>query len=207
MNARTPVLRGLPRRLVLEGLLEEGVATAAVEEAAKAKVSLIQHLVDTRILGAREVAQATAHEFGLPVIDLDAVDLKHCPSDIIDAKLVARHLALPLHAKRGRLSVAVGDPTDQRALTEIRFQSGAAVDLVVAEYDKLRARITRFLDSQEDDIATALGGLEDVQLETLVTGLVAAWPPPEECHRCGIARDTALHRVRSEYPKHQCGRG
>src|SRR5690606_29919705 len=46
---------------------------------------------------------------------------------------------------------------------------GTAVDLVVAEYDKLRARVVHFLDQQEDDIAAALGGLDDVQLETLVT--------------------------------------
>src|SRR5690606_19504061 len=134
------VLRGLPRRLVAEGLLDESTASAVVEDAARAKVSLIQHLVDARILSAAEVAQATAHEFGLPVLDVDAVDLKSCPRDAIDSKLVARHLALPLRMHRGRLSVAVGDPTDQRALTEIRFQAGTAVDLVVAEYDKLRAR-------------------------------------------------------------------
>ena len=169
MNVRTPVLRGLPRRLVAEGLLDEGTAGTAVEEAARNKVSLIQHLVDNRILSATEVAQATAHEFGLPAVDVDAVDLKYCPRDAIDGKLVARHLALPLRLHRGRLSVAVGDPTDQRALTEIRFQSGAAVDLVVAEYDKLRARVTRFLDQQDDDISSVLGGLDDVQLETLVT--------------------------------------
>ncbi|MFZ5654746.1 MAG: type IV-A pilus assembly ATPase PilB [Pseudomonadota bacterium] len=168
MNVRNPVLRGLPRRLVAEGLLDEQAAAIAVEEAGRAKVSLIQHLVDARILSAREVAEATAHEFGLPVIDVDAVRLDHCPRDAIDRKLVARHVALPLRLHRGRLSVAVGDPTDQRALTEIRFQSGATVDLVVAEFDRLRAKVARFLDQQDDDIAAALGGLDDIQLETLV---------------------------------------
>lgn len=67
------------------------------------------------------------------------------------------------------MSVAVADPTDQRALTEIRFQAGATVDLVVAECDKLRHKVARFLDQQDDDIAKALGGLDDIQLETLVT--------------------------------------
>jgi type IV pilus assembly protein PilB len=169
MNVRNPVLRGLPRRLVEEGLLDEAAASAAVEEAGRVKVPLIQHLVDARILSAREVALATAHEFGLPLIDVDAVNLKHCPRDVIDTKLVARHLALPLRLYRGRVSVAVADPTDQRALTEIRFQAGATVDLVIAERDKLRHKVARFLDQQDDDIAKALGGLDDIQLDMLVT--------------------------------------
>ena len=169
MNVRNPVLRGLPQRLVAEGLLDEAAANAAIEGAARGKTPLILHLVDSGILGAREVATATAHEFGLPLLDVDAVNLAQCPRDAIDAKLVARHLALPLRVHRGRLSVAVSDPTDQRALTEIRFQAGATVDLVIAECDKLRHKVARFLDQQADDIAAALGGLDDIQLETLVS--------------------------------------
>jgi type IV pilus assembly protein PilB len=168
VNVRNQVLRGLPRRLVADGLLDEASATTALNDASLAKTSLIQHLVDARLLTPHQVAQATAAEFGLPLLDLGAVNLATCPRNLLDQKLVAKYMALPLRNHLGRLSIAVGDPTDDRALNEIRFQAGMSVDLVVVEFDKLRTQLARFLDVQDDVLGAAMGGLDDFQLEQLV---------------------------------------
>jgi len=167
MNVRNQVLRGLPRRLVADGLLDETTAAAALNDANLAKVSLIQHLVEGGHLTAQQVALATAGEFGLPLLDLNAVNVRNCPRELLDPKLVARHTVLPLRKHMGRLSIAVSDPTDNRALNEIRFQAGMTLDLVVAEHDKLRTQVARFLDAQDEDIGAAVGGLEDIQLDQL----------------------------------------
>jgi type IV pilus assembly protein PilB len=170
VNVRNQVLRGLPRRLVADGLLDEASATAALNDASLAKTSLIHHLVEARFLTPQQVAQATAAEFGLPLLDLNAVNLATCPRNLLNPKLVAKYMALPLRNHLGRLSIAVGDPTDDRALNEIRFQAGKSVDLVVVEFDKLRTQIARFLDVHDDDLHAATGGLEDFQLEQLGGG-------------------------------------
>ncbi|MGD9982848.1 MAG: type IV-A pilus assembly ATPase PilB [Porticoccaceae bacterium] len=170
MNVRNQVLRGLPRRLVVDGLLDEASATTALNDASVAKISLIQHLVEAHILTPQQVAQATAAEFGLPLLDLGAINLSACPRNLLDPKLVAKYMALPLRNHLGRLSIAVGDPTDDRALNEIRFQAGMSVDLVVVEFDKLRTHVARFLDVQDSDLDAATGGLEDFQLEQLGGG-------------------------------------
>ncbi len=167
MNMRNQVLRGLPRRLVADGLLDETVATTAVNDAGLAKISLTQHLVETRLLTPRQVALATASEFGLPLMNLNALNLTACPRDLLDHKLVAKHMCLPLRKHMGRLSIAVSDPTDDRALNEIRFQAGGTVDLVVVEFDKLRTLVARFLDAQDEDLGAGLSGLDDLQLEQL----------------------------------------
>ena len=167
MNVRNQVLQGLPRRLVTDGLLDEAAAAAALNDANLGKVSLIQHLVEGNHLPAQQVALATACEFGLPMLDLNAVNIRDCPRDLLDPKLVARHTVLPLRKHMNRLSIAVSDPTDNRALNEIRFQAGMTLDLVVTEYDKLRTQVARFLDVQDQDIGAAVGGLEDIQLDQL----------------------------------------
>ena len=167
MNVRNQVLRGLPRRLVADGLLDEAAATTALNDANLAKTSLIQHLVEARILAADQVALATAGEFGLPLVDLEALNIRACPRDLLDQKLVARHTVLPLRKHMGRLSIAVSDPTDNRVLNEIRFQAGMTLDLVVAEWDKLRTCVARFLDAGGEDIGAAVGGLDDIQLDQL----------------------------------------
>ncbi len=172
MNVRNQVLRGLPRRLVADGLLDEAAATTALNDASLAKISLIQHLVDAHLLTPQQVAHATAAEFGLPLLDLSALNLASCPRNLLDQKLVAKYMALPLRKHMGRLCIAVTDPTDDRALNEIRFQAGMSVDLVVVEFDKLRAQIARFLDVQDSDLDAATGRLEDFQLEQLVGDVV-----------------------------------
>jgi type IV pilus assembly protein PilB len=172
MNVRNQVLRGLPRRLVADGLLDEASATSALNDANLAKISLIQHLVEAHLLKPQQVAQATAAEFGLPLLDLGAINLANCPRNLLDQKLVAKYMALPLRKHMGRLSIAVSDPTDDRALNEIRFQAGMSVDLVVVEFDKLRTQIARFLDVQDSDLGASMGALEDFQLEQLVGDVV-----------------------------------
>jgi len=167
MNVRNQVLRGLPRRLVADDLLDEASATSALNDANLAKISLIQHLVEAHLLKPQQVAQATAAEFGLPLLDLGAINLANCPRNLLDQKLVAKYMALPLRKHMGRRSIAVSDPTDDRALNEIRFQAGMNVDLVVVEFDKLRTQIARFLDVQDSDLGASMGALEDFQLEQL----------------------------------------
>jgi len=80
---------------------------AALNDASLAKTSLIHHLVEAHLLTPHQVAQATAAEFGLPLLDLGAINLASCPRNLLDPKLIAKCMVLPLRKHMGRLSVAV----------------------------------------------------------------------------------------------------
>ncbi|MEH6542359.1 MAG: type IV-A pilus assembly ATPase PilB [Porticoccaceae bacterium] len=167
MNASNPILRGLPRRLVNDGLLNETAAADAIAEAQQSDISLTQYLVESGILLSRDIAFATAHEFGLPLLDLDAISVESCPKDAVNQKLVEKHLALPLNKKQSRLQIAVGDPTNHNVINEIRFQAGVSVEPVVVEYDKLKIRIDEFLKAADDELDTSFDSMDDVQLDSL----------------------------------------
>ena len=71
-------LTGLSARLMADQLLEEQAIHSAEAEAAKAGISLSKYLLDEKLVGANDLMQATAEEFGLPVMDLEAFDPKTC---------------------------------------------------------------------------------------------------------------------------------
>ncbi|MGI9273678.1 MAG: type IV-A pilus assembly ATPase PilB [Endozoicomonas sp.] len=168
--ADTP-LTGLALRLVVDQILDEDSAKAARIQADKEKKPLSRYLVEEKLVSARELAQATAEEFGMPVLDLGAFDPEIVPKELVPEKLIRKHRIMPLLKRGSRLFVAVVDPTDHQAIDEIRFNSGLSVDAVLAEEDKLESFIDKVMDSADD----ALDDFDDEQfgnLEELDVGAI-----------------------------------
>lgn len=140
---------GLARRLVRDALLSEQQALAAHTEAARKRVPFVQFLVEQKLLDSRSIALAASQEFGVPLLDLRAMELGDLPLDLVDEKLIRKHRVLPLHRRGNRLFLAVSDPTNDRALQEIRFSTGLATFAVLVEEDKLAATIDQAMDVQD----------------------------------------------------------
>ena len=151
-------LTGLPRRLVASGLLSEMDAADAQRDAAAEKLLLVSYLVRHKKLNARLVASAASEEFGVPAIDLDAVDLSQAPLKDVEAQLIEKHHALPLFKRGRKLFVAVSDPTNLQALDEIKFKTGMTVDAVIAEEDKLAKAIEKAVQSMDTSMKDLADG-------------------------------------------------
>ncbi|PCJ35912.1 MAG: type IV-A pilus assembly ATPase PilB [Cellvibrionales bacterium] len=167
MNSSNKVLHGLPKRLVNDALLDEASAIEASSAATQANVSLAQYLVEQGTLSALQVATVTAQEFGVPLFDLNSLDIDSCPKKIVDAKLLQKHLALPLSMKSNRLQIGVVDPTNHHTINDIRFQVGTSVEAIVVEYDKLKTALEQYIQHNEEDIGETLGTLDDAQLDSI----------------------------------------
>ena len=145
MNAPTPQLSGLARRLVKDGLLDESAAKNAIGQAAKEKKPLVQFLISSGTVNADAIANAASEEFGTPLFDLDSLNTDSIPKDTVDRKLIHKHHALPLYKRGNRLFVAMADPTNLHALDEIKFQSGCSSEVILVHGDKLTKAIEKFL--------------------------------------------------------------
>ncbi|MBK5939568.1 type IV-A pilus assembly ATPase PilB [Halochromatium roseum] len=154
---------GLARRLVQDGFLSEKRAQTAQAEANGRRQPFVQYLVEQKVLDSHRIAVAASEEFGVPLIDLLAVDLLNVPMDLVDARLVRKHRALPLFRRGNRLFVAVSDPTNDRALDEIRFNTDLSVSAILVEDDKLADAINKTLQAQD----TTLSDLIDADLGKL----------------------------------------
>ena len=164
MPAETIQLSGLARRLVEDGILSADRAQSAAEEARKARVPYVTHLVRTGAADAQAIALSASEEFGVPVLDLAAFDIEAVPKELIHERLVRQHNALPLVRRGARLYVAVSDPTNLQALDEIKFQTGVNTEPVLVEDNKLTDLIERVLAAAEKN---AFGDLDDDSLEEL----------------------------------------
>ena len=161
-------LAGLPRRLVQDGIIAEDQLLEASEAAKKERVPLIAYLVSAELANARAIAVAASHEFGVPLLDLDAVEIDLDSVRAVDQKLISKHRVLPLVKRGQRLFLGISDPTNLQAIDDIKFATSLRVDPVVVEQDKLEERINKAIDA----VDTSMGGLDDddFDLENLDIG-------------------------------------
>jgi type IV pilus assembly protein PilB len=163
-------LTGLPRRLVQDGVVSEADLMAALTAIEGKSANLVPHLVANRLGDPRQIAIAAAHEFGVPLLDLDSVDLDLDVVKLVDEKLLLKHRILPILQRGKRLFLAVCDPTNLQALDEIKFQTTLRIEAIVVEQDKLEARVARAIEAVDTSMSN-LGDDEGFDLENLeVTG-------------------------------------
>ena len=159
------VLSGLPQRLVLDGIIDEAAMLDAIASARERKTHLVSWLVSHDMAAARDIAVAAAHEFGVALLDLDAVTIDLDTVRLVNDKLLAKHRVLPLVKRGKRLHVALSDPTNLHAVDEIKFQTGLAIEAVVVEDDKLQRAVQKAIE-QVDTSMPSLGE-DDFDLENL----------------------------------------
>ncbi len=159
------VLTGLPQRLVLDGLINESAMLDAIASSRERKTHLVSWLVSHDMAAARDIAVAASQEFGVPLLDLDSVNVDLETVRIVSDKLLAKHRILPLVKRGKRLHVALSDPTSLHAVDEIKFQTGLAIEAVVVEDDKLQRAVQKAIE-QVDTSMPQLGE-SDFDLENL----------------------------------------
>jgi type IV pilus assembly protein PilB len=163
-------LGGLPQRLVQDGVVDEAAMLEAMNAAKERRTNIVTQLVSSGAASARDIAVAASNEFGVPLFDLDAINLDVETVRVANDKLIAKHRVLPIFRRGRRLFLAVADPTNQHAIDEIKFQTTLSVEVVLVEEDKLQKAIDKAIEQAEAAI-TPLAGEDDVDLEALeVTG-------------------------------------
>ena len=168
MNMAPIALHGLPKRLVDDHLIEAQDLEAATSSAKTAKISLVQYLCEKNLVSDRAIGNSAAKEFGIPIYALEHHNPDSVPKDLIDNKLLKKHKVMPLVQRGNRLFVAIADPTDHRALNEIQFQTGVAVEPVLALYSSITEALDQWLEDNADkDMGEVLGTLDDVHLDDL----------------------------------------
>lgn len=169
VSATTSPLSGLSRRLVQDGIIGEEAVLTAVKEARKRHVGLVPYLVSEVKADPRRIAIAASHEFGVPLMDIDMLELDLDAVKAVSQKLISKHQTLPLVLRGRRMFLGVSDPTNLAAIDEIKFQTGCRIDPVVVEQDKLEALVAKALEA----IDTSMSSFDDddFDLESLeITG-------------------------------------
>jgi len=167
-------ISALGRALVQQGKLVQADANAIQAEATKVGVTFIQQLVQSKKLSAKDVSLFAAATFGYPLLDLNAVDFEHLPSNLIDQKLVASHRVVALGKRGNRIFVGMSDPSNEAVMQAVKFATGMTMEPIVVEDDKLTKIVSKLgeTSSKALDIAVEdvdLSGIEVTDGETPTT--------------------------------------
>jgi type IV pilus assembly protein PilB len=156
-------LSGLARKLVLDGLLEEAAAQEHFQKSLQKKQPFVSFLVENKLVPSAAIALSAAQEFGVPVLDINALDLDMDTVKLVKEDLIKKHRALPIFKRGKRLYVAVSDPTNLQALDEIKFAVGINTEAILVEEDKLSKAIDKVMEEMEG----GLGDMEDEEFDDL----------------------------------------
>jgi type IV pilus assembly protein PilB len=159
----TTNLSGLARRLVMDGVLDHDQASKAYEAALKKRSHFVSYLVENKLAASRDIAWSGAQEFGVPLFDLDAMELGLIPTKLVSEKLIRQHHALPLFRRSNRLYVAVSDPTNLGAIDEFKFHTGINTEAVLVDEIHLHKAIEAALEAMD----TTMSALMDADLDNL----------------------------------------
>jgi len=147
----TPVaLPGLARALMSAGKLSQEQAEDIYNKTQEKRSSfIIQLLAGGSIMTARELAHTLSNVFGVPLVDVSAINLEHIPKDALDIKLCLTYKVVALAKRNNRLIVATADPANTETAEKVKFSAQSGVEWVVGEYDKLSTFI--------DEVAKSVG--------------------------------------------------
>jgi type IV pilus assembly protein PilB len=157
---------GLARYLIQAGIVTQEQAAQAGQRAQQEHTPLLSQLVALGFAQADQIAFTASQEFGVPLFDLDAMDLESLPTDLVEERLIRAHHVLPLYRRGNRLFLAVSDPTNHQGLEEIKFHTGLATDAVLVSEDKLTKVIEHALSARDQ----VMGDLLDEDLDNLDIG-------------------------------------
>lgn len=154
-------ISGIARQFVEQQLINEQQALGITKDANKERRSFIMQSLLSGACKAKDVAQLVSNEFGLPYLDLAAMDPEHFVADLVNTELLEKHKVLPIFKRGNRLHLAQADPSDISALDDVKFATGMTIDAVVVEYDKLNIILEKLQagNSAFDDLG------EDLDLE------------------------------------------
>jgi type IV pilus assembly protein PilB len=156
-----PNISGIARQFVERSLLNEQQVKDLTLEAGKENHSFIMQSLLSGVCKSKDVALLVSDEFGLPLLDLAAMDSEHFQTELISPELLEKHKLLPIFKRGNRLHVAQADPSNISALDDVRFATGMTVEATVVEYDKLNVILEKL--NAGNDAFDDLGG--DLDLE------------------------------------------
>ncbi|GAB2728205.1 type IV-A pilus assembly ATPase PilB [Halomonas garicola] len=162
-------LRGIAERLVRHGLLSETRTALAETEAVEQQTELLRYVVEAGLVAPAQAAVVAGREYGLPVLDLDAVNPEALPpAQEYPARILRELQVLPLVRRGQILTVAIPYPATLTQLDELQFATGLRVEGVLAPVDQLAPTLQRYIAQNERSMLESMGQIDDAisSLET-----------------------------------------
>ncbi|MDR3601872.1 MAG: GspE/PulE family protein [Desulfosporosinus sp.] len=124
------------------------------------------------VLSKTELAEAVRRYLGIPEISLPQIMIDPRIAGLIPEAMALRYTLIPFEQRSGILRVAMLDPTNERALRDVRMVTGLEVEPVFAKTEEIQTAIRQFLTVEQS--VAQLAHLADSTLEEQAVWLISS---------------------------------
>jgi type IV pilus assembly protein PilB len=157
-------ISGLASSLAARGLLPLDKLPQLCSTAASEKKTLVTYLVENNFIDSLILAEFCEAEYGIPLLDSDALDLDSIPEKFLNAKLIEKHHALPVYTQQNTLYIAMSDPTNVSALEDFGFTFAMHAEALLVEETVLSKAIDSILDDGTSSLEE-MGSIDDIEVD------------------------------------------
>jgi type IV pilus assembly protein PilB len=155
---------------VIQLALDKGLLTQAHIAAANAKIAeqtdltksppkLVDTLIASKVVEARQLSKLLADEFGMPMVDLPALRV---PSPeamaLVPRALAVRYTVFPFAKEGNTLKLAITDPLDVDTIDSLGHVVKVNIEPSVAPADEIKHAIDRFYGKDASELDAMLDG-------------------------------------------------
>jgi hypothetical protein len=109
--------------LLEAGLIDEATLRVALTEQRRFGGHLGRVLVDMKKVLEEDLVAALSRQLAVPVIDLDHLDIAQAVIELVPGEMAEAYSLIPFAQPMKFLDVAMGDPTNQTAIDELRVRT------------------------------------------------------------------------------------
>ena len=157
-------ISGLASSLAARGLLDQDKLQQICTSAASEQKALVSYLVENNFIASLALAEFCEAEYGIPLLDSDALELDNIPEKFINQKLIEKHHALPVYMQQNTLYIAMSDPTNVSALEDFGFSFSMHTEALLVEESKLNEAIDTLLDDGTSSLED-MGSIDDIEID------------------------------------------
>ncbi|MHC5082455.1 MAG: GspE/PulE family protein [Planctomycetota bacterium] len=104
-------------------------------------------LCDSGAISTRQLAEVLAEQAGVERLELESLNVGRELIELIPAEMVSQYNLVPVSRQNGRLTVAMTDPFDTEAISNIRLLTGLSVRRMFCSVSDLEKAILKYYGS------------------------------------------------------------
>jgi type IV pilus assembly protein PilB len=140
------------RWLITKHYLNSDTLHTACLQAKKEHQPLLTYLVKNHLIDSDFIATQYAHDFDLPIFDLNAIEPTSLLQNCLPEKFILKHRILPLYYNKQKIFIVGSNPSDQSYLTDIKFMTGLDGFFVLVSELLLSQAIENFMRNQQQSL-------------------------------------------------------
>ncbi len=151
--------------LVKDGLITREQLAAALTDARNNNSRVGYSLIKLGFISEEALTLILARQFHVRAVDLNRVEVDPRILRIIPADLARKHLVIPLRRNGRSLTVAMANPGDSRAISDLSFRTRHDIEPVIVGEYTLRKHLDKYYDVKEDHLSNILTEINESDIE------------------------------------------